>query len=218
MQRTVIFLLIVLTMVCAVANEGANPSEKVVTDARTVSEGITFRQQTIATLIGALIGFIVSVLLFWVKEYISVKRRERHILRCLAYEFEYNINLLGKYAGEVSESIEKVNAGKKAVYLNINYSILTRHFAQLFYSEGLLCKYLHPEDMKRWNDLLVNLAAGSETLVKDDLEKWREGKCEKQAIFDTLDFERKQIVYAKDMTVYLKEKICPDKKNARGTT
>ena len=125
------------------------------------------------------------------------------------YEFDYNINLLNNYHDQLTKCIEAVGVDRKLAYINIDYDFISRHFSRRFYQEGLISKYLHVEDMKRWNDFLSTLGEGSETYVNEVLEKWRKNEETKDETFKALNHERNQIQYAKELCEYLKQKIAP---------
>lgn len=167
-----------------------------------------FVEQIIATLIGTFAGFFGSLVLFWIKEIYQNRHKESSLIKNLCYEFDYNINLLNKYEEELTQCIESIGADSKSVYCSIKYSNVARFFFIQFYREGLISKYLHPEDMKRWNDFLSSLGEGSEEYIKDRLEQWRSSKIDKDAVFKALKHERDQIKYAREMSEYLKGKIC----------
>jgi hypothetical protein len=168
---------------------------------------MAFWQQVIATLIGATSGFLFALMLFWIRERSTKKRLEKHLLKNLHYEFEYNLNLFRKYAGRISECIEAINAGDKNVYLSLDYNFVASFFSMEFYREGLASKYLHYENMKRWNDFLSNHSPGSEEYVLSTLESWRKSEIEKGKVFKALKHERNQLNYAIEMIEYLKQKI-----------
>ena len=51
---------------------------------------------------------------------------------------------------------------------------------------ALISKYLHVEDMKRWNEFLSTLGEGSEIYVNEVLEKWRKNEETKDETFKAL--------------------------------
>ncbi len=170
---------------------------------------MTFQEQVVATLIGTSGGFIGSLLLFWIKQFAEKKSKEKTLVRNLHYEIEYNVHLLKGYEAQLTECIEAVGADGKQTYLSIDYSFVARHFSIQFYREGLISRFLHPEDMKRWNGFLSTLGEGSEAHVTEILEKWRNNEIEKEKVFKALKHERDQVKYAREMSEYLKQKIKP---------
>ena len=180
---------------------------------REVVSGLSFQQQVIATLIGTFAGFFGSLILFWIKESRQKKNKEDSLITNLLYEFDYNINLLCKYETELTQCIESVGADSKSVYCSIEYDKVARFFSIQFYREGLISKYLHPENMKRWNDFLSSLGEGSEEYIKNRLEQWRGSNIDKETVFKALKHERNVIKYAREMSEYLKNEISPEKKS-----
>lgn len=170
---------------------------------------MTFQEQVVATLIGTSGGFIGSLLLFWIKQFAEKRSKEKTLVRNLRYEIEYNIHLLKGYETQLTECIEAVGADGKQTYLSIDYSFIARHFSIQFYREGVISKFFHPEDMKRWNGFLSTLGEGSQAYVQDILEKWRKSEVEKDDVFKALKHERDQVKYAREMSEYLKQKIKP---------
>ena len=168
---------------------------------------MTYGQQITATLIGTSAGFCGSVILFWLKELWQGSRRKRAIIKNLDYEFDYNINLLNKYDKDLTTCLEKIAADSKVVYCSIQYSKIFKYFANQLYTEGLFSKYLHPEDMKRWNDFLTTLSAGSENYFLEMLDKWRKSETTKTDVHAAVEQERTNIRYAREITEYLKGKI-----------
>ena len=168
---------------------------------------MTFSQQLLATLIGTFAGFCGSLILFGIKEAFQYWRKGKVLINNLSCEFDYNINLLNKHEAILTECLEKIAAESKTVYCSIEYTHIARFFAIQFYSQGLLFKYLHSEDMKRWNDSLAILSVGSETYVLETLDKWRKSEIAKSEASLAVEQERKNVRYAREMYVYLKQKI-----------
>lgn len=168
---------------------------------------MTFWNHVTATLIGTIAGFIFSLALFWLKERLKQNRLINHLVTNLKYELEYNLNLFKKYSARVSECIEAINSDKKDVYLTLDYNFVASYFSIQFYREGLARRYLHYEDMKRWNDVVSNHSAGTEQYVMDVVESWRKSEIEKDKVFSALKHERDQLNYAIEMIEYLKAKI-----------
>lgn len=166
-----------------------------------------FWNQVTATLIGTIAGFLFSLALFWVKERFKQNRLIKHLVINLKYELEYNLNLFKKYSKRVSECIEAINSDKKDTYLTLDYNFVASYFSIQFYREGLARRYLHYEDMKRWNDIVSNHSAGTEQHVMDVVESWRKSEIEKDKVFSALKHERDQLNYAIEMIEYLKTKI-----------
>jgi len=166
-----------------------------------------FGQQVLSTLIGTGSGFLFALALFGIKEKINGASEKAALIKNLHYEFAYNRNLFEKYIKKIGEVIETINAGDRKAYLSIEYEFVASYFSIQFYRSGLCSKLLHCEDMKRWNDVLVNHSQGSETYVMDAVEKWREEKIEQKKVVSALKLERTQLEYARDMIDYLKGKI-----------
>lgn len=168
---------------------------------------MSFGEQVTATLIGTVAGFTGSLLLFWIREKVGRCIHEKALVDNLFYELDYNIALFRKYEDLITESIESTGHDNRNVYLNIDYEYIARFFAIQFYQSGLLRKYLHHEDMKRWNDFMIALQVGGQAYVLNQLEAWRKGALGKEDIFAALNMEREHIRDAIRMTVHIKERL-----------
>jgi len=168
---------------------------------------MTYWEHVTATAIGALLGFIFGLALFWIKERLVNSDQRKKAIKNLLYEFEYNLSLFEEYKKQLTERIEDVSAEKRKIYLNLDYSFVGIHFARRFYNEGYLSDFLHQEDMKRWNVFLSKLSPGSETYINEEIDKWREKDGDKESVYNALKNERNNIQYAIDMIEYLKTRI-----------
>lgn len=170
---------------------------------------MTFTEQIWATLVGTFAGFMGSLILFWIKELVTKRGLQKSLINNLNYELDYNIALYKKYDELITKCIEQTGADDRNAYLNINYQYVARFFAIQFYQSGLIQKYLHHEDMKRWNDFMITLAEGSQQYVLKRLEAWRNGEIKKEEIFGALSYERDQVRDALKTTEYIKNKVNP---------
>lgn len=170
---------------------------------------MTLAQYVAAAFIGSFVGFLGALGMLWIKSWFDDSRKEKFLVKNLHFEIEYNTNLLTKYHDQITACIEAVSADSKEVYLSIDYSFVARHFSIRFYQEGLISKYLHVEDVKRWNDFLSALSEGSEAYANETVEKWRKDEATKDQTFKALRHERDQIQYAKELCTYLRQKIVP---------
>jgi len=168
---------------------------------------MTYWEHVTATAIGALLGFIFGLALFWIKERLVNSDQRKKAIKNLLYEFEYNLSLFEEYKKQLTKRIEDVSAEKRKIYLNLDYSFVGIHFARRFYNEGYLSDFLHQEDMKRWNVFLSKLSPGSETYINEEIDKWREKDGDKESVYNALKNERNNIQYAIDMIEYLKTRI-----------
>jgi len=85
---------------------------------------------------------------------------------------------------------------------------VARTFSVQFYNEGLLLKYFHPEDMRRWNAVLAEVGAASDTYVTECVARWRENReITKEDAYNALKPEKDKINYTKDMSEYILGKL-----------
>ena len=169
---------------------------------------MSFWQTVAASGFGAFFGFLGALAVFLVQEWQKNHRRDAAIVQNLKLEIDYNVNLYEKFEKQIQDCIEAISNDSKALYLNLDYQFVGTHFAKQFYQNGLLLKYFHPEDMRRWNIMLNQIGTGTDTYVCECVDKWREDKeIKKEDVYKALKHEKSQISYAKEMSEYIKSKL-----------
>ena len=165
-------------------------------------------QQFIATLVGAFVGFVGSLILFWVKEGLTKKAQDKSLRKNLIYELSYNIDLFERYEVGITRSIEIVNSGSLLVpHLSLDYQQIAHYFAHQFYQAGLLQKYFEIADMRRWNDYMLQLQPGSQVYVQTCLRELRQGKLEKEDAIAALTAEMGYVTEARKTSDYIRTRI-----------
>jgi len=169
---------------------------------------VSFEESALASSIGAFIGFLGALIVFFIKEWWQTSIRKRSVVKNLKLELTYNINLYEKFEEQIQECIEAISNGNRSLYLNLDYDFVGTHFAKQFYQNGLLLKFFHPEDMRRWNVMLTLIGTGADKHVTDCVDQWREEKeIEQEAVYEALKHEKKQVSYAKEMSEYIQGKL-----------
>lgn len=165
---------------------------------------MTFSETIISSSIGAFIGFLGALLIFFIKEWRQKSTQNNATKQNLKLELSYNINLYEKLENQIQECIEALSNDSRSLYLTLDYEFVATYFAKQFYNSGLLLKNFHGEDMRRWNIMLNQVGSGAEKYVVDCVDAWRENKeIEKDAVYNALKHEKKQVSYAKEMSEYV---------------
>ncbi len=164
---------------------------------------MNFWQTVIASCIGSLGGFIGAVGIYLIIGWREKTRKEKNLIQNLKYEIQYNIHLFKGYCDEITKCIESIPNDSKNTYINIDYSSVARYFAVLFYQEGLIVKKFKPEDIKKWNDFLIETSEGKETYVCNQLRDWRESKTTKEDVHNALALERGHLKSAIKTSEYI---------------
>lgn len=180
---------------------------------------MTFCQQVVATLIGTVSGFMLSIVLYWIKEKWNTSKANSFIVENAKVELEIGISILEKTKKEIISAIEKVTVSDINVYVNINYNRMERHFLIQLYNSGLMKKKLFSvEDINLLNRIYIDFAEGREAQLKSALDLYRKRiftsqmminslKCEcvlvEQCITDLTKFKKKMVHYMKNVSKLL---------------
>lgn len=169
---------------------------------------MSFWESALASSIGAFVGFVGALLIFFIKECWQNKIRRISIVQNLKLEIAYNINLYEEFDKQLQNCIEAISNDSRSLYLSLDYDFVGTHFAKQFYQNGLLLKYFHPEDMRRWNVMLTQISAGADKYVTECVDQWREKKeIDKEEVYKALKHEKNQVAYAKEMSEYIRSKL-----------
>ena len=151
---------------------------------------MTFGQQVIATLIGTVSGFLLSICLFYLKEkwtrHSALKLLQKNVIN----EIDFNIKLLSQVLNDLKKCIEKVTVNDQLVYCNVNYGRFGRFFLQSYYQSGYISDKWDLNDIDKLDHILIYYNVGSDTYVLHGLENWRNGSLDQRETLSTLGFER----------------------------
>ncbi len=153
---------------------------------------MTFGQQVLATMIGAAAGFMFSLVLFYLKEYHSLRRLRTAARKNLRREFDYNILLIKQFDEDITKAIEMVSADDRSITYFLSYARFQRAFVQQYYFQGLLFEYFDSEDVAQIDNLLIRFAVGGEAFVNRSVDDWRTGQLDKPTTVKVLSFQRDQ--------------------------
>ena len=169
---------------------------------------MTFWESAAAASIGAFVGFLGALLIFFIKEKWQQAVLRKSIVDNLKLEISYNINLYDEFENQIQNCIEALSNDSRGLYLNLDYDFVGTHFAKQFYQNGLLLAYFHPEDMRRWNVMLTKIGAGADKYVTDCVDQWREEKeIAKEEVYRALKQEKEHVAYAKEMSKYIQSRL-----------
>ncbi len=154
---------------------------------------MTFGQQILATLIGTVSGFLLSIVLFWIKEKWATCKTNSFVVKNAQAELDIGISILEKAKNEISKAIEKVTVQDSSVFVNINYSRMARMFLIQFYNSGLMIKKLTVDEINKLNNIYINFAEGSEAHLIKTLDSYSKGETTPKAALNSLTYERELI-------------------------
>ncbi len=111
---------------------------------------MTFEQQSLATFIGALAGFVFSIFLFYLTEKWKNNKANKDLSNNLQRELAYNSNFIESYKEDFEKLIRKIAANDRQIFTIFRFNKLQRLFLFESFNKGLLYKYLNSDEI---NDL-----------------------------------------------------------------
>lgn len=164
-------------------------------------KGMSFWTNMFSTFIGALLGFVLSIALFYLTSRWSKKSREEELEKSLIKELEYNGYYLEERLKELKKSIERVSADDKTAFPFFDYTGYQRVFLQEYFKQGFLWKKLDLKSISRLDTILNHMNIGISMYLNKSIEDWRNGAATKQETSGVLTFERDTLEgYLEDIT------------------
>ena len=168
---------------------------------------MNFWQNVFSTFIGALLGFIFSIFLFYLTSRWSKNAQKKSTEKNLIKEFEFNEHYLQKVLADIKKAIEKITVNDKNVFYYFNYKSYQRLFVQSYFQQGFLYEKLDPDDINLLDTILSRMTQGGEYYINNSIQRWKEDHLNQQQILNILAFERDSIEkFIKDIR-RIKQKI-----------
>lgn len=154
---------------------------------------MNFWQNVFSTFIGALLGFILSIFLFYLTRRWSKNAQKKSLEKNLIKEFEFNEHYLQKILKDLNKAIEKITVNDKGVFYYIKYISYQRLFTQDYFRQGFLYEKLNPDDINLLDTILSRMTQIHEDYINVSIKKWKENDLSQKQILNILAFERDSI-------------------------
>ena len=135
---------------------------------------MNFYQSVFSMFIGALLGFIFSLFLFYLKEKWSRNAEKKSLENNLIKEFEFNGNYLRKILGDMNKTIEKITVNDKNVFYYFNYMSYQRIFIQAYFQKGYLYEKLDPDDINLIDAILSRMTLRGQDYINNSIQMWKD--------------------------------------------
>jgi len=206
-----LFIFLFLGEVLAETSVVAAPPDSMISSQGIIQSPRSFNpfwQNFLSTFMGAILGFIFSLALFYITRVVAQKSDIKILKKNLNKEFEFNIYFLKNLLNNLNGVIEKITANNKNVWFVHQYEEYQRVFTQAYFQRGLLYDRLTPKELSRWSLLLVHMVQGTVSYLMDQLEKWKADEITQQEASDVFIYERNCISdYLNNVLPEIKEKI-----------
>ena len=163
--------------------------------------------QAFSTLIGALLGFLLSLILYWYKERRERKNKEKQITNNVILELNLLVSFLGTVDQHISDVSTRINSDIRPVFTWINYSRMINFHINQYYQSGLIRMVLSPVNIRKLDETLTwfNTPYGNE-LNRQAIE-WNEGRKTKGDLIEIYGIERQKISEAIEFLGEIKDKV-----------
>lgn len=136
-----------------------------------------FTQQVIANITGVVIGFLFSIMLFYLTEKWKRASERKTALQNVAREMGYNIGLLERMRDQIGDLLQDISVGadsKPTLYKNFSFGKLQKLFVIEAFNRGILYEILSPEDINNFDAMLSFFDKGTDEWADDVLKRLSE--------------------------------------------
>jgi hypothetical protein len=135
---------------------------------------MNFWPEVLTSVTGVVIGFLFSIVLFYLTERWKRKSERKVVLQNVAKEMGYNIGLLERMREQINDLLQDISVGsdsQPAIYKNFSFGKLQRLFVIEAFNKGLLYEILSPEDINNFDSMLNFFDKTTDEWADDILRK-----------------------------------------------
>lgn len=136
---------------------------------------MTFTENVISTGIGAFLGFIFAILLFYFTEKWKEEKIKKRLESSVAKELDYNIKLFNQQIGNLNKIIEEVAANNKSIHISYGFKNFQSSLLSIYYNTGHAVEKLTSEDILYLSTILDHVQGQLPNLVNDEISNWNNG-------------------------------------------
>jgi len=166
----------------------------------------SFWSRALATLVGTVAGFVFSIVLFYVSEYVKRSRERTKVIAGLKREAAFNIGLCDAWLKGIGDIRLKVAGGDQAVFNYIDYTRALRIFVQEAVRGGILYDLLTDGELVELDKSLRFFGSVSEQDINGKIEQWKTGSISAADMSKALTFHEYVVTEARKAMEQLRSK------------
>ena len=168
---------------------------------------MTFWQSFFPTFSGALLGFIFSIVLFYITNKLNANKNKKTLESNLIKELEYNLAFLKRLISDLNKCIEIVSADDRNIFLFFDYKYYQRLFLLRYFQEGYLYEKFDADDISHLDIILNHMSVFGANYINDRIKWWINNEIIKKEINQALMFERDNLKKYEKQLEIVKTKI-----------
>ena len=154
---------------------------------------MSFYQNLVSIFLAVLLGFIFSIILFYLTNKWNRKAQKKSLEKNLIKEFEFNEKYLQGIVKKLSEAIEDITIENRSKYYYFSYKSYQRLFTIVYFKQEFVYEKLDPNDTYRLDLILNRMTLGGEQFMNDLMQKWKENRINQQQALGFTRLERNSI-------------------------
>lgn len=154
---------------------------------------MAFWQNVLSTAIGATLGFVFSIALFYISQRVRENTWRRDVRKSFYRELEFNRDYVVAQLDALEKTIERVSNDEREVFPVVRFSGLRTVAYGQYVASGYIWDDLKPKDVSELDEMLWDLGPGAEQLVFETVDGWKRGDSDKTTTYNHLDWKRTQL-------------------------
>jgi hypothetical protein len=154
---------------------------------------LSFWQNVESTALGATLGFVFSIALFYLSQKVSRSTWRRDSRKSFSKELEFNRKYIETQLGALDKTIERIANDEREVFPPVRFSGMRTIAYGQFVGSGYIWDDLRPEDVAQLDEMLWNTGPAAEQLVFQAVEAWRQQQADRKTTYQVLEWKRDQL-------------------------
>lgn len=154
---------------------------------------MTFWQNVLSTGIGAVLGFVFSIVLFYISQRVQKNTWRRDLRNSVSKELEYDRDYIQTQLDALNQSIERLGNDEREIFPLVRFSGLRTTAWGQYVTSGYVWDDLDPSQVAEFDEMLWNMGPSAEQLVFLAVERWKEGEADKTTTYGPLNWKREQL-------------------------
>ncbi len=155
---------------------------------------MNFYENMFSTFIGALAGFVFSIILFYLTNKWKEKDKKKNLRKNLLKELDYDLIYLTDILSDINKVVEKIgiNAPEEC-FIFLKYSGYQSLFLNIYFREGFLYESISSDEIKKLDEILSQMSLNTETFVNNWIFEWKQGKLGQKEIHSNIIYQKEKI-------------------------
>ncbi len=151
---------------------------------------MTFWQYLLATFVGVALGFVFSIILFYLTNRWSRNARKKSLEGNLVKEFVFNEKYLQDLIKKLDAALQDITVENRNAYHYFRYRSYQQLFTTTYLSQDFIYERLEPDDIYKLGLILDRMSSWGEQFINDLMRRWNNNAVSSQEALQFVRLDR----------------------------